>query len=246
MKKYNNEKVIVSLTSHDLRLKTATMAIFSILNGTEKSIHIALTLFKDDANNLPSELKLLIDKNLIEIIIANENLKPHLKYYYAMKKYKTIPIITIDDDCIYPKDFVESLLDVYSKHKNSVCARRVHEIPPTKNVPYLKWHFQISDNSIPAYRKFVTGVGGVLYPPNILDIDNIDLDELKTALCQDDVFLKAIENRKNIDIQIVPCAQKHPYPIQTRETMSTALSNTNVISNRNDYYLSLFAKDIYK
>jgi len=195
---------------------------------------------------LQNEIKLFVDNGAIELLVAEENLKPHLKYYYAMKKYKDIPIITIDDDGIYTPDLVDSLLKCYEQHKTSICARRCHAIPPIKNSPYLTWKFQVSDNTIPACRKFATGVGGVLYPPNILDIDSINLNELKTSLNQDDVFLKAIENRKNIDIQIVPCIYKHPFPIQTKITMSTALSNQNVVNRGNDYYLKLFSKDIYK
>lgn len=243
---YNNEKVIVSLTSHDVRLKYVSHAIFSIINGSEKSVHIVLTVYKEDLNDIQGDIKLLIDNNIIELLIADENLKPHLKYYYVMKKYKNIPIITIDDDGIYPYDFVKSLLDCYSKHKESICARRCHAIPPIKNAPYLTWKFQVSDNSIPAYRKFVTGVGGALYPPNILDIDNIDLNELKSCLNADDIFLKVIENRKNIDIQIVQCLQKHPIQITIPEVMQSALSNNNVINKKNDYYLELFSDDIYK
>lgn len=244
-KSYNNEKVIVSLTSFKPRLSIVPIVIFSILKGSEKSVHIVLSLFKDDVKFIPKNLQLLIDSKTIELIITEDDLKPHKKYYYAMKKYKMVPVITIDDDCIYTPDFVDSLLKCYEQHKHSICARRCHAIPPIKNAPYLTWKFQISDNSIPACRKFTTGVGGVLYPPNILDIDNIDLNELKTCLCADDIFLKAIENRKNIDIQIVPCIYKHPIPIQTESTMSTALSNQNVINKGNDYYLRLFSKDIY-
>lgn len=246
MKTYNNEKVIVSLTSHGVRLKYAPLAIFSILKGSEKSVHVVLTIYKEDLSNITSDLKLLVDNNVIELIVANENLKPHLKYYYTMKKYKSVPVITIDDDCIYTNDFVKSLLDCYKHNPKSVCARRVHIISPIKDGPYLTWKFQVSDNRISSYRKFATGVGGVLYPPNILDIDKLDLNELKSCLCADDIFLKAIENRKNIDIQIVPCLQKHPIPIQTDEVMNSALSNKNVINKGNDYYLKLFSDDIYK
>ena len=246
-KKYNNEKVIVSLTSYGERLaNVVSYAIISILRGIEKSIHIVLTVFKEDIRFIQGDIKLLIDNNVIELLVAEENLKPHLKYYYAMKKYKNVPIITIDDDGIYTQDLVSSLLKCYEQHKNSVCARRCHAIPQMKDASYLSWKFQISDNSIPSYRKFATGVGGVLYPPNVLDIDNIDLDELKSCLCTDDIFLKAIENRKGIDIQIVQDVQKHPFPIRNQITMSSALSNQNVINKANDHYLKLFAKDIYR
>lgn len=243
MKQYNNEKVIVSLTSHGERLKIAAKAIFSILNGIEKSVHIVLTLYKDDINKIPEDIKLFIDGNFIELLIADENLKPHLKYYYVMKKYKAVPIITIDDDCIYSKDLVSSLLNCYNKHSNSICARRIHEI---KNTKYRNWKYEISYNNISKYKKLATGVGGVIYPPNILDIDNIDINEIKQCLLADDIFLKAIENRKNIDIQLVANNQKHPLQEKSQIILRTALSNANVLNNKNDLYVKRFYKDIYK
>ena len=57
-----------------------------------------MTLYKDDIKNIPEDLKFLIDEQFVELIVADKDLSPHLKYFYAMKKYKENPIITVDDD----------------------------------------------------------------------------------------------------------------------------------------------------
>lgn len=57
-----------------------------------------MTLYKDDIKNIPEDLKFLIDEQFVELIVADKDLGPHLKYFYAMKKYKENPIITVDDD----------------------------------------------------------------------------------------------------------------------------------------------------
>ena len=91
--------IIVSLTTHSIRLQqVAKTAIFSIIKNTYKNIHICLTLYKDDIKNIPEDLKFLIDEQFVELIVADKDLGPHLKYFYAMKKYKENPIITVDDD----------------------------------------------------------------------------------------------------------------------------------------------------
>ena len=248
MKEYNNESVIVSLTSHHARLKHVSKTIFSILNGTFKSVHVVLTIYKDDIFNISNDLKLFIDNNIIELIIADENLRPHLKYYYVMKKYKdvSVPIITIDDDGLYHKDLVESLYTAYLNNKSSIHARRVHQVMLDQNkksvLPYNKWKWEIVNNTVPDKYKFATGVGGVLYPPNILDIDKISITEIKKCLCADDIYLKVIENRKNIKINIVKCSGKHPISLKIKEVLNTALCKDNVSNKRNDAYIKQFSK----
>lgn len=75
MKKYNNEDVIVALTSFGTRLNDALRTIFSIIKQTHKSIHIVLTLYKEDLKYIPENLQLLIDNDVIELIVAEENLR---------------------------------------------------------------------------------------------------------------------------------------------------------------------------
>ena len=124
MKTYNNEKYIVSITSFPQRYTLCAKTIFNLLKHQNyKKFHLVLTLFKDDYTQLSNELKLIIDNDLIEVIIAEENLCPHLKYFYVMQKYKTIPIITLDDDRKYSNNTIEVLVQKYEtiNYKSIVC-----------------------------------------------------------------------------------------------------------------------------
>ena len=110
--------IIVSLTTHSIRLQqVAKTAIFSIIKNTYKNIHICLTLYKDDVKNIPEDLKFLIDEQFVELIVVDKDLGPHLKYFYVMKKYKENPIITVDDDIIYPPEMIEDMVNAYNTHK---------------------------------------------------------------------------------------------------------------------------------
>lgn len=95
---------IVSLTSHTKsRLEQLPKFLFnSLLKYNKTNFKVVLTLYKDDIQYITKDLQALIDNNLIELIVAEENLKSHLKYFYVMQKYKDLPIITIDDDIVYP------------------------------------------------------------------------------------------------------------------------------------------------
>lgn len=247
MKQYNNERVIISLTSHGVRIKYVSKTIFSILNGFFKDIHIVLTLYKDDVNLIPDDLKLMIDNNIIELLIADKKIGPHTKYFYVMKKYKNTPIITIDDDGIYYKESIENLYNKYLEHPNCICANRVHKITfnNKKINKYNKWHYEYKKEQMPSYLLFATGVGGVLYPPNILKIDDTNLEDIKKCLWADDIYLKVLEIRYNI--KVVFTNTKNIIPQSFNESIKKITQDTGLylknIRYKNDEYINKFIKD---
>ena len=100
MKQYNGEKYIVSFTSFGQRFDDACKMICALQKQTYKDWHLVMTIYEGDMKDITPNLQMLIDNNLLEVIVAPENLCPHLKYFYAMKEYRDKPIITLDDDRI--------------------------------------------------------------------------------------------------------------------------------------------------
>lgn len=201
----NEPKVIVSLTSHDLRLKndTTTKVIFQILKGTFKDIKVCLTLYKDDVKLIPAKLKQLIDLGQVELIVADKDLGPHLKYFYAMQKYRNLPVITIDDDVLYPLDMVEKLYKAYKDNMGCIIARRCFHITSSngKLNSYHDWlkHFTGIIKE-PTHKIFATGIGGILYPEDCLNLSEDNIEEIMGIRFDDDFYLKALEVRKNLKI----------------------------------------------
>ena len=199
-------KCIVSLTSHGARLKHVHKTIDTILRGTYTPSKIVLTVYKDDIDLVSDYLK-----NKCEIIVGEKNLKSHLKYFYAMQKYRDIPIVTIDDDCFYPTNFLELLWESYLKHPNCVSAYRVHR-PTIKNnklTHYGEWKRNFQGIKTPNPLLMSTGVGGVLYPENILDITDEDLKYINEFPTTDDIFLFYKELKKGIKVVYVPNQKKY-------------------------------------
>lgn len=89
---------------------------------------IVLCLTEKDALLLPMQAKILIATSSIEVLKADEDILGHKKYFYAMQKYKDLPIITVDDDSVYSKDLVQLLYDNYKKHPRCVSSMRTHRI----------------------------------------------------------------------------------------------------------------------
>jgi len=180
MKQYNNEKAIISLTSYPLRIKYVSKSIYNILQQCP-GFHIVLVLSEEEFPNkeqdLPIDLCTMIENDLIEVIFASVNLKPHNKYFYTMSKYRIVPIITCDDDQLYHKNFARLLYESYIKNTNVVHACRCHKIVKSMGhiAKYENWKHDITSLLEPSFDLFATGVGTCLYPPNILRITANDL-----------------------------------------------------------------------
>lgn len=116
---------IVSLTSHTKsRLEQLPKFLFnSLLKFNKTNFKVVLTLYKDDVQFITEDLQTLIDNYLVELIIAEENLRSHLKYFYVMQKYRDLPIITIDDDMIYPVQMFDYMLEEYHKNPSVILCR---------------------------------------------------------------------------------------------------------------------------
>lgn len=202
------KKIIVALTSYKHSLKKLNLVLESIFNNTMKPSKIVLTLYKDDISFLTKYLKDMINNKSIELIITDIDLKSHNKYFYVMKKYRDYAIITIDDDIIYTNDLIETLYNSYLKYPNCIHARCVHKIITNNNnkvLPYKKWLKKYTFELNPSYYLFAASGGGILFPPNILNISDENIDEIyKYISTNDDIYLKYLSRKRNIKIVWVP------------------------------------------
>ncbi len=252
MKQYNGEKYIVSFTSFGNRMVSAIKMIFSLTNQTYKNFHLVLTLYKDDAEKMPEMLETLIDNELLELIVADQDLGPHLKYYYAMQKYWDKPIITLDDDRIYSVTEIEKLVKKYSevKYKSVIsgCAIEMQRTSEGKLLPYPDWcKFRLKEDSI-SNIAMAEGFAGVLYPPRCFkNLDSFIPDILKCKY-DDDLFLKVAEIRENIPV--TQCSVRFDDRIEAidiEESMKYNLHNNQNKGNINRVNMcKLFEKDLLK
>lgn len=200
-----DEKYLVSLTSFPARINYLWLTIETLLRQTYKPDKIILWLgkefFPNGLNDLPSSLLDLQTRGLI--ILFRNDIRSHTKYYYAMKEFAKYNIITVDDDIYYPSNLVETLVNLHLKNKMVICANRVHKIIFNREnipVPYNNWlHHYKGDK--PSFDYLMTGVGGVLYPPNILSPTVFDLEAIKRyCFTADDIwlYLNAIKVKSKI------------------------------------------------
>ncbi len=248
--------IIISLTSFPARLDTIWQCIESLKRQSVVPEKIVLYLSKDQIsyNDLPSSLIKELD-DLFEIYMVEGDIRSHKKYYYAMKEYPDKIIVTTDDDVIYPPFMLSSLLEAHSQYPMDVIANYTHVIKHINGVvaPYVEWYNipETQSKIDTTQNQIQVGIGGVLYPPNALykDVLNMELAR-ELAFLADDLWLytqtimgghRVIKSKLNRNT-IMPISIKN----------DKALTSENVYHNKNDvqfknlrdYYLDRFDIDI--
>ena len=122
-KKYNGEKAIISLTSWRARINTVSKTIYSLIKQCP-GFHIVLVLSEEEfpkkMKELPENLMLFVENKIIEVLWVYRNYKSFKKVLFTMNKYRHVPIISADDDCIYTGNYAQELYDAWIKNKNCV------------------------------------------------------------------------------------------------------------------------------
>lgn len=121
MKQYNGEKAIISLTSWKARINTVSKTLYSLIHQCP-GFHIVLVLSEEEfpkkEKELPENLMLFVENNLIEILWVYKNYKSFKKILFTMEKYRNIPVISADDDCLYKYNYAEELFKRWETNKN--------------------------------------------------------------------------------------------------------------------------------
>lgn len=179
-KKYNNEKAIISLTSWKARINTVSKTLYSLIKQCP-GFHIVLVLSEEEfpkmIDELPENLKMFADNKLIEILWVYKNYKSFKKVLFTMDKYRDVPVISADDDCIYTENYAQELYDAWTKDNRSI--QTFHSCPIT--------HYQHGPTT--------------LYPPYCFL--NYGLDKLNQTILNtnhDDVYYGCLSDRFKIAI----------------------------------------------
>ncbi len=120
----SQERVIVSLTSWEKRINNVATVIRSILSNTRRPDLVVLNLsaqeFPGREKDLPEDIIDLVGDHNIEILWEDGNTKVFKKFIPTINKYPDDVVIAIDDDFIYPSDFIASFMDMHAKYPENI------------------------------------------------------------------------------------------------------------------------------
>ena len=209
-------QLVVSLTSFPDRIYEIHYTIFSLLNQTLKPDKVVLWLAEEQFPNKEDDLSqiLLKMKQFGLTIKWCEDIKSYKKLIPTLKEHPNDIIITADDDAYYASDWLEKLYDEYQKSdKRTIVANRCHRIKIRNNSisPYKDW-YKVTSNKDASFLNFLTGVGGVLYPPCIFTDEFLEADKfIQTCPSNDDIWFWGMAVLNDIKIKVVE--REQPYEI---------------------------------
>ena len=195
------ERYIVSFTSFGKRLEHVEKMLQCIDKQTLINFEVCITLYKDDVKFITPELHHRINNGKLKLIVADIDLGPHLKYFYAMQQNPDAVVITIDDDRYYAPNTIEKLVEMHELHPNDIIANCAIKMRQYNNMllPLSYW-FQRLERNESSMIGLAEGFCGILYPAHIFkDLDK-QVNRILKCKYDDDLFLKVLEIEHNIKV----------------------------------------------
>lgn len=189
---------IVSLTSFPPRIATLHKTVRSLISQSVAPRHIYISLarpeFIGELADLPASLRNLLAQypDVVRVYFSTENLRSYKKLIPVLSDFgEQEHIVTVDDDVIYPQDFLLSLVAGTAAFPGATVGSRGVLIQMAQGgglTPYLSW--PQAPLSVQSSRVFLTGRGGILYPPGSLAGATQRREFLSVAPTSDDVWFK--------------------------------------------------------
>lgn len=200
MKQYNGEKAIISLTSWKARINTVSKTIYSLIQQCP-GFHIVLVLseeeFPQKEAELPYDLMLFVENDFIELMWVYKNYKAFKKWIFTADKYRDVPIITADDDCIYTCNYAQRLYNKWNSLKN-------------KNVS-IRWSYWGEHMEIPS------GASNLYFGFYNTELVTSLTDKLINISLDDDFFGKYF---KSIKFQCTYCTKQQNKPFKFHDEIN--------------------------
>jgi hypothetical protein len=225
---------VVSLTTHGTRVRTVCLAIESI--GRGHVLPSRMILWIDDKavfGNLPASIRRLTQRGL-EVKFCKDY-GPHKKYYPYLESLQKVetPLVTADDDILYPRDWLKRLVDAFKQSPDIVnCYRaRVMVLNHGDIAKYKSW--EVADSTRPSFRHCAIGLAGTIYPPPLQRIIKQEgTSFLDCCPKADDLWLHVQALRAGYKVRQI---SKKQFPlVEIPGTRGTALFHQNQERGGND------------
>jgi hypothetical protein len=221
---------VVSLTTFGNRSGKAHLAIESIACGCIRPSRLLLWIDEETLLcNLPPALRRLQERGL-EIHFC-KNYGPHKKYYPYLESQESFhaPLVTADDDVLYPSYWLRELVRAYDDYPDGVNCYLAHVIALRADgiEKYREWKACVS--TLPDFRHIAIGLAGVIYPPSLLMLLKRAGPLFETCCPKgDDLWLHAQALRSGYKVrQILPCLPYFSFQ-GVPGTEKIALSHENI------------------
>lgn len=219
---------VVSVTSYGPRVQQVFYTLETIGRGQLKPSRLILWLTHDlIEQGLPESLQRLQARGLE--VLGCPDWGPHKKYFpYVMAEQEfQQPLVTADDDHLYPADWLQRLSLAYRQNPAVVHCYRAHQAVFNDDGSFRRYgQWRPCFSTEPSHRHFSTGASGVLFPPPLLQGLRQRGDAFM-AVCPraDDIWLNAVAFREGFAVHQLGAWPRLFY--ETPDTRSHGLLKEN-------------------
>lgn len=227
-----DKRIVITLTTIPSRANRVRPALLSLLDQTCPADRIVLCLphqSRRSAQPYPAPEALNLPGGVD--ILRCEDEGPATKYLPTLRAEPDALIIVVDDDVIYPRDFIASLLAAHRDHPNAVPGMRGVRLQPGVPFPELT-HILCSAQDAPKPVDILFGTWGYLLPPGLLDAGVHDFSGYPEAVrWQDDVWISGHLARCGVQRLVIPTRN---FPVETLSSSIDALTDGPNWTGSND------------
>lgn len=223
--------VIVSLTTYPGRVRTAWRTVESLLRQSVGPKKVVLVLSDEEfpARELPPHFQAQRPRGL-EVMWIPHTLRSYQKLIPVLSSHPAHTIVTADDDVFYPRDWLEGLLRESARRPGWILGYRGLELPLAEEIDNRLWtEWPPASERTPPQRVFLTGVSGMLYPPQSLTGTALDVD-LAFKLCptDDDIWTWAMAAIVSTPLGVVSRKHGSEFPPSILKRHPPGLQDINI------------------
>lgn len=275
-------KIIISLTTIPSRINYIEETLKTLFNQDYPIDHISLALpskWKREPHRSCEIPTFISNSSKIKILQSDKDWGPATKLIPLLQQIKSIEesientyIVVVDDDRLYPKNMVRSLVEISQKYpQTAICLggsvisydpeRQTHQHKGFSEKIYHSYNLDQNNLSVDIMR----GQNGFLIKPYFFDDDLYDYDQApKSAFFTDDIWFSAYLAKNNINRLLIArknliekdCQNpttNHTYSLQfinhaqnCRNNITTLSYLWNYFNNYNLREFSLFRCNLMK
>jgi hypothetical protein len=236
------ERIVVSLSTIPSRTAHLRPVLHSLLDQTEPADRIVLALPQFSAREgraYPPVAALDLPAGIE--VLACDDLGPATKLLPALAAEPAAAIVVVDDDVVYPRDFIATLLAAHRQQPAAAVGYRGVRLKAGTPFVDLEHRFG-SAVAAPTPVDVLFGTWGYLIPPGALDGAVHDLvahpEHLRWV---DDIWISGHLARRGVGRLVVPARS---IPIETANARRAALTDGPNRSGENDRRaIEMFAAD---
>lgn len=193
--------MIISLTTIPSRIEHTQNTIDSLSNqGVPIHLWLPKYVAKTDSHFTENDIPAWMDKYQNLNIEFVEDYGSITKLLPALLNNVSDEIITVDDDCLYPEHFVETLANWYEKFNKQKCICYRGKVLVSKKYNHS---FSFRNVKRPTVVDIITGVYGVMYNKSWFNTDTL-IEDSSHFKGNDDIIISGNLAKNNIERVAVP------------------------------------------